>query len=109
MMSPDFHIIFSLLRVAMNFIEDIRISQECTEAGFSAEINCPATIFDAGEISRISIAEFSPTEGDKAWISLLFQKMFRHLKLISKPSRIAYTKLFCLLNFRDENLKWTDC
>lgn len=55
----------------MNLVEDIRVSQKRAEAGFRAEIDGPAAIFDAREIVRISIAEFSSTEGDEARIFLL--------------------------------------
>jgi hypothetical protein len=55
----------------MDFIKDIWVSQERTKAGFSAEIDCPAAIFDAGEIGWISIAEFSPAKGDEVLEFLL--------------------------------------
>jgi hypothetical protein len=54
----------------MDLIEDIRISQERAEAGFRAEIDRPTAILDAWEIGRISVAEFSTTEGDKSRILL---------------------------------------
>lgn len=55
----------------MRFIEDIRVSQECTQTGFGAEIDCPAAIFDAREIGRIRVAEFSSAEGDETGVFLL--------------------------------------
>ncbi len=61
----------------MDFIEDIRVSQECTETGFGAEIDRPAAIFDAREISGVRVAEFSPTEGDETGVFLL-GRIFRH-------------------------------
>jgi hypothetical protein len=54
--------LFSLFRVAMGFIEDIRVHAECLEAGFGAEIDRPAAIFKAREIRGISFAEFPPAE-----------------------------------------------
>jgi hypothetical protein len=65
----------------MNLVEGIRVSQKGAQAGFSAEIDGPGAIFDAREIVRISVAEFSSTETDEARIFLLFLKMFRHLKI----------------------------
>lgn len=58
--------ILSLLRVSMDFIEDIRVSEECTETGFSTEIDRPAAIFGTREIGRICIAEDPSAEGDEA-------------------------------------------
>ena len=64
----------------MDFIEDIGISEECAKTRFGAEVDRPATILDAREIGRISVAKFSPTQGDEARVILLFRRMFRHLK-----------------------------
>jgi hypothetical protein len=64
----------------MDFIKDIWVSQERTKAGFSAEIDCPAAIFDAGEIGWISVAEFSPAKGDEVLKFLWLRRMLRHLK-----------------------------
>jgi len=41
----------------MDFIEDIRVSEKGIKAGFCAEVNCPAAIFDAREICSIGIAK----------------------------------------------------
>lgn len=49
----------------MDFIEDIRVSQEGAEAGFRAEIDRAAAIFDTREIGRVRVAEFSSTEGNE--------------------------------------------
>ena len=64
----------------MDFIEDIGISEECAQTRFGAEVDRPATILDAREIGRISVAKFSPTEGDEARVFFLFRRLFRHLK-----------------------------
>ena len=62
----------------MDFVEDIRVSEERAEAGVGAKVDRPAAIFDAREICRISIAEDAPAESDKAWIFLLFASISRH-------------------------------
>ncbi len=64
----------------MDFIEDIGIGEECAKTSFGAEVDRPATILEAREIGRISVAEFSPTQGDEARVVLLFRRLFRHLK-----------------------------
>ena len=64
----------------MDLVEDIRVGQECAEAGVRAEINGPAAILDAREIGRIRVAKFATTEGDEARILLLVRRIFRHLK-----------------------------
>lgn len=56
----------------MDLVEDIRVSQKRAETGLRAEIDGPAAIFEAREIVRISVAEFSPAEGDEARILPLF-------------------------------------
>lgn len=68
MISPAFHMFFSLFRISMGFVEDIRVSQERAKTGFCAEIDRPAAILDARKICWISIAELSSTEGDEAWV-----------------------------------------
>ena len=50
----------------MDFIEDLRVCEECAETGFCAEINCPAAIFCAREIGRIGVAEDPSAECDEA-------------------------------------------
>jgi hypothetical protein len=54
---------FVLLRVAMGFVENIRVSQERAEAGIGAEQDHPPAVFDARVISRVCVAEDAPTEG----------------------------------------------
>jgi hypothetical protein len=99
----------------MDFIEDIWVSQECTETGFGAKIDRRSAIFDTREIGRIRVAEFSPAEGDKTGVFLLIQRMFSHLKnnnnqvaVRCKDGDLRRVKLFRLLNFSDEDLKGTD-
>ena len=65
--SSGFQIIFALLGVAVNFIEYIRVSFERAEAGFGAEINCPAAIFDAREIRRVGIAKDASAQRNEAF------------------------------------------
>lgn len=50
----------------MDFVEDIRVSKECTQAGFCAEIDRPAAVLNAREVAWIRIAEDSSAEGDEA-------------------------------------------
>jgi hypothetical protein len=57
--------IFSLFCVAMDFVEDVRVGEECTETGLCAEIDRSATVLGARKISWIGIPEFSPTERDE--------------------------------------------
>lgn len=54
----------------MNFVENIRISKECAETGFGAEVDRSAVILGARKIGGIGIAEDPPAEGDEAWIFL---------------------------------------
>ena len=54
----------------MNFIEDIRVSEERAEAGFGAEIDCPAAMLGAREIGGIGIAKDPSAEGDEAGVLL---------------------------------------
>jgi hypothetical protein len=65
----------------MDFIEDIRVSEECAQTELGAKIDGSAVIWDAREISWVRITEFSPAQGDEAKIFLLIQRMFRHCKL----------------------------
>jgi hypothetical protein len=57
---------FSLLRVSMDFIEDIWIRKERSKAGFSAKIDRPAAVLSAREVGWIGITENPSTEGDEA-------------------------------------------
>ena len=54
----------------MDFVENIRVSEERTEAGFGAKIDRHAAILGAREIGRISITEDPSTEGDEAFVFL---------------------------------------
>ena len=93
----------------MDFVEDVRVSQEGAETGFRAKINRPATIFNAREISRIRIAEFSAAKGDEAWILLLSRRLFRHLKNHNiKAAGTAACTQEELFNFRNEDFEWID-
>lgn len=89
----------------MDFIEDVRISKERAEAGFGAEIDCPASMFGAGIVSGIGIAEDPPTEGDETRMFLCFQRMFMHIKGGAGTRPLS---AFCGLSFRDEDLKRID-
>ncbi len=63
----------------MDFVEHVRVSQEGAETGFGAEIDRPAAILNTGEILRIGIVEFSPTEGDEAGVFLLLEITRHHI------------------------------
>lgn len=63
----------------MDLVEDIRVSQECFQAGLGAKIDLPAAIFDMRKIGGIGVAEFSTAEGNEARILLLLWRWFRHL------------------------------
>lgn len=54
----------------MDFVEDVRVSQERAKTGFCAKRNGPAAILDARKVFRISVAEFSSAEGDEAGMLL---------------------------------------
>ena len=73
----------------MDFIEDIRVREECAETKLGTKIDRSIAILDAREINRVRITEFSSAQGDKAGIFLLIQRMFRHLKikLFTPPPR----------------------
>jgi len=77
-----FLVCLPFFRVSMHFIKHIRISQERAETEVCAEIDRPAAIFDAREIGRIRVAEFSATQGNEARVFLLLLGIFRHLKII---------------------------
>ena len=99
----------------MDFVEDIRIGEEGTEAGFCAEIDRPAVILDAREIRGVRIAELSPAEGDETWELFLLQGIcihnYQNLAKVwsAKPSgqRKTFARLY-LLHFRDENFEGAD-
>lgn len=55
----------------MDFVENIRVSEERAEAGFCAEQDRPSAVFNAREVGRIRIAEDTSAEGDE-----LFRAMF---------------------------------
>ncbi len=50
----------------MGFIKGIRVGAERLEAGLGAEIDRPAAILEAREISGIGVVEDPPAEGNKA-------------------------------------------
>ena len=76
----------------MDLIKDVWIRQERAQAGFRAEIDRPAAIFEPRKIGRIGVAEFSPTEGNETRVFLWFRRLFRHLKI--KLSEAACAKNF---------------
>ena len=75
----------------MNFVEDIQVSEEGAEAGFRAEIDRFAAIFEAWEIRRIGIAEFPTAEGDKAWEILLFRVCIHSNHSLAKVRSFSLT------------------
>ncbi len=79
MMSPGFHMFSSFFRVAMGFIEGIRVGAECVEAGLGAEIDRPAAIFEAWKIGWVGVVEDPPAEGDEAWAFSRFERIGWHM------------------------------
>jgi len=73
--------IFALLRISMDFMQHIRVSQERAQAGLGAEIDSPAMIFDAWIIDRVGIAENPSAESDEAVALLLFQRICMHMNV----------------------------
>jgi hypothetical protein len=57
--------VFSLFRVAMDFVENIRVSEERTEAGLGAEVEGPAAVWSARKIGWIGVTKDAPAEGDE--------------------------------------------
>jgi hypothetical protein len=53
------------LRVAVNFVEHIRVSEKCSEARIGAEQNRPSAIFSAGIIDRVRVVEDTPAKRDE--------------------------------------------
>jgi len=49
----------------MDFVENIRVSEERTEAGLGAEVDRPAAILSARKIGWIGVAKDAPTESDE--------------------------------------------
>ena len=62
----------------MDFVEDIRISQERASAGVGAQINRPAAILDARKICRVGVAEDPPAQSDEERMFLLFERLGWH-------------------------------
>ena len=56
----------------MDFVENVGVGEERAETGICAEIDGPATIFDAWEVCRIGVTEDAPAECDEAWLFLLW-------------------------------------
>jgi hypothetical protein len=50
----------------MDSVEDVWICEERAETGFGAQIDCPAAILGAREISGIGVAKDPSAEGDEA-------------------------------------------
>jgi hypothetical protein len=73
----------------MDFVEQIRVSQESPEAGVCAEENYLPAIHCMWEVGRVGVAENPPTKGDELFMSLLFLNVFRHFT--SPPYRTACT------------------
>ena len=63
----------------MDFVKDIRVCEERAKTGLRAEIECPAMVFDAREISGVSVPEDPSAECDEAWV--LFREGRSHPEL----------------------------
>ena len=62
----------------MDSVENIRVGEERAEARLGAEINRPSSIFGAGEISRVGVAEDPSAESDEAPIFLRWDRWHAH-------------------------------
>jgi len=49
----------------MDFVENIGVSKEGTEAGFGAEQDRPSAVFGAGIVSGVCVTEDSSAQGDE--------------------------------------------
>jgi hypothetical protein len=65
-------------RVAMDFIEHMRVGKERAAAGFGAEQDRPPAISRAWIICRVGIAEDPSAEGNEAILLLLRVKTNGH-------------------------------
>ncbi len=65
----------------MRFVEEVRVGEECLEAGLGAEIDRPAAIFDSWKIGGVGIAEDPSAEGDEARTFVLFGRMGWHTSI----------------------------
>jgi hypothetical protein len=63
----------------MDFVKDVRICEERAKTGLRAEIEGPAMVFDAREISGVGVLEFASAECDEAWV--LFREGRSHPEL----------------------------
>ncbi len=68
-------LLFPLFRIAMGFVESLRVGAESIVAGLGAEIDRPAAIIQAREIRRVCVMEDPPAESDKARGFLLFGRI----------------------------------
>ena len=71
----------------MDFVENIRVVEERAETGFGAEIDRPATVFDSRKVGRVGVAEDASTQGDEAWMFLLWERIERHAFIVFVPLR----------------------
>ena len=46
-----------VFRVAMRLVEDLRVGEECAQAGLGAEEESPSAILGAGEVGGVGVAE----------------------------------------------------
>jgi len=67
--------IFALLGISVDFKKHVRVGQECAEAGLRAEIDRPASIFGAGVIGGVGVAENPSAKGDEATAFRLLTKI----------------------------------
>ena len=76
-------ILFAFFRIPMRFIEQIRISQECAEAGLCAESDRPPAILYNREVLGISFLKDPSTKNYKFFHTLYFglSLFFIHVQL----------------------------
>ena len=62
----------------MDLVENIRVVEERAEAGFGAEIDRPAAVFDSRKVCRVGVSEDAPAQGYEAWMSVRLEGFKRH-------------------------------
>ncbi len=62
----------------MDFVEQVRVSQERAEAQLRAEIDRPPAMLDTRKIRGIRVAEYPSAKRYELPRFLLFERCFRH-------------------------------
>ena len=89
----------------MDFVENIRVSEERAEAGFCAEQDRPSTIFGAREVSGIRFAEDTSAQGDELFGAGF--DFFCHRVASASTSGFALRSARMLSHFRNKHFECT--